>query len=445
MNFFTKFYPRTRRFRVFRVSWPVVSLMLASATQAQAQAQSPGDTLTLEQVVDLAQKASPDIVIAESNVSNAQSSERLAFGNYLPSLSLSTNYGLASADRVTADNTIVSGSSDSYRAGVNAGFDVFTGARRAETRRATAATVAAEATLIERKYAVILNAKRAYFDVAKARELITVAQGRLNRALEGQTSAERRLQVGTATRSDVLRAQLEYNNARGELAIAQSQYRTAAFALGRLVGVEGPVYAKPFDQQTPRPLALSDDELARLAIEQAPFVTTADANFTSARANASVARAQYLPSLRLTGGYNWFNQDPTFNDGRLSWSMGLGISYPLFNGFTREDQIARAEASSRNASATYADARRRARADLERVLSALRLAEEQVSLTKQAVDVAREDLRVQDERYKLGMSTMLDRITSLVAVMEAERSEVAARYDYEIARAELEALIGRNL
>lgn len=409
--------------------------------------QTPADTLSLQEVVDRALKASPEIVSAESSVSNAQSSERLAFGSYLPSLSLTTNYGLASADRLNPEtNTIVSGSSDSYRAGLNAGIDIFTGGRRsAETRRANAVTIAAEATLIERRFAVTLNAKRAYFDVAKAEELVVVSQARLARAREGQSSAERRLQVGTATRSDVLRAQLETMNAQNALASAQSQVRSAAFALGRLVGADGPIFAEKFTQQTPRPLALSDAELVQLAVEQAPFVTSADAIYEQARATASAARAQYLPSLRLSGGYNWFNQDPTFNDGQLSWSMGLGINYPLFNGFTREDNIARAENLTRNASATYADAKRRARADLERVLSALRLAEEQVALTRQAAEVAREDLRVQDERYKLGMSTMLDRITSQVALMDAERAEVAARYDYEIARAELEALVGRSL
>jgi outer membrane protein len=424
-----------------------VSALAHATVTAQVLAQVPGDTLTLHQVVERALQASPDIVLAESTVSNARSAERLTLGNYLPSLSLTTNAGLASTDRLNPEtNTLVTGSSDSYRAGLNAGLDIFTGGRRgAESRRANAVTDAAEATLIERRFAVTLNAKRAYFDVAKARELVTVAQARSNRAQEGQIAAERRLQVGSATRSDVLRSQLEATNARIELASAQAQYRTAAFALGRMVGADGPVYAREFAEQAPRPLALSDEELVKLAVEQAPFVTSANANVESARAIASATRAQYLPSLRLTGGYNWFNQDPALNDGQLSWQMGLGISYPLFNGFLREDQIARAESSARNASATFADARRRARADLERVLNALRLTEEQVALTRQAVEVAREDLRVQDERYKLGMSTILERITSLVALMDAERNQVAARYDYEIARAELEALIGRSL
>lgn len=414
---------------------------------ASAYAQTPGDTLTLKQVVDRALTVSPEIVQAESSILNAQSGERVATGAFIPSLSLTTNAGLASEERLNPEtNTLVSGSSDSYRAGLNAGIDVFTGGRRgADRRRAVAVTEAAEATLLERQFAVTLTATRAYFDVAKARELISVTEARLQRAQEGQIAAERRLQVGSATRSDVLRSQLETTNARAALATANAQYRTAAYALGRLVGADGPVYARPFAESVPRALPHTDEELMRLVIEQAPFVSAANANYESARANASAARAQYLPSLRLTGGYNWFNSNPNFNDGQLSWNTSLGLSYPLFNGFAREDQIARAEATSRNANATYADARRRARAELERVLSALRLAEEQVALTREAVGVAREDLRVQEARYQQGMSTILDRITSQVSLMDAERNEVAARYDYEIARAELAALIGRSL
>jgi outer membrane protein TolC len=59
--------------------------------------------------------------------------------------------------------------------------------------------------------------------------------------------------------------------------------------------------------------------------------------------------------------------------------------------------------------------------------------------------VAREDLRVQDERYRLGASTILDLITSQLNLAQAETDEIAARYDYQIARAELEALVGREL
>jgi outer membrane protein TolC len=411
-------------------------------------AQTPTrEELSLQDVVTRALRQSPEMVQATSSVTTANSSERVAFGAFLPSLSLTSSAGRASTERFNpTTNTTVTGSNDSYSAGLSAGVDLFTGGRRgAELKRADAATDAAEATLVERTFAVTLSAKQAYFDVARAGELGRVAQARLERAQEGLTAAQRRLQVGSATRSDVLRAQLEENNAKQALATAQSQERTAAFALARLVGSETPVYAQAFKAQVPRPLSISEAELTSLVSEQAPAVTTAEANYEASRASASAARAQYLPTLRLSGGYDWFNQDPAFNGGNLSWTMRVGLSYPLFNGFTREDNVARAEATARNASATAADAHLKARADFERVMNALKLAEEQVALSTQAVEVAREDLRVQEERYRLGMSTILDRITSQVNLMDAENNEVAARYDYEIARAQLEALIGRQL
>ena len=153
-----------------RTSMACIGLLAAlhAWVPAAAHAQIAADTLTLEQVVERALKVSPEIVQAESSIANALSSERVALGNYLPSLSLSTSYGLASAERIDPEtNAIVSGSNDSYRAGLNAGVDVFTGGRRgAEMRRANSVTEAAEATLIERRFASMATAKRAYFDVA---------------------------------------------------------------------------------------------------------------------------------------------------------------------------------------------------------------------------------------------------------------------------------------
>lgn len=422
-------------------------LAVALAVPGMAGAQTAArDSLTLDEVVSRALEVSPAIVQATSSVTTAASSERVAKGAYLPSLSLTSGAGMASTERFNpTTNTTVTGSSDSYSAGLSAGIDVFTGGRRgAERDRAEAATHAAEATLVERRYAVTLEAKQAYFDVAKAGELVRVAQARLRRADEGLSAAERRLAVGSATRSDVLRAKLEQTNAKLALLTAQTQERTGAFALGRVVGSATPVYVK-VEQKGPRPLALSDAELASLVVERAPAVLTAEANFEATRASVNASRASYLPTVRLSGGYDWFNQDAAFAGGNLSWSTRLSLSYPLFNGFTREDNVARAEAGATNARAVATDARLKARADFERVKNALALATEQVALSREAVTVAQEDLRVQEERYKLGMATILDRITSQVNLMDAENNEVVARYDYEIARAQLEALIGRTL
>ena len=174
-------------------------------------------------------------------------------------------------------------------------------------------------------------------------------------------------------------------------------------------------------------------------------MTRTTSSRTGSAGGVSVARAQYFPGLRISTGYNWFNQDATLNDGRTSWSAGLGLSYPIFNGFQREEAVERARVQQRVAEARLRDDERLARANTQRALEALNFAAERISLTAESVEAANEDLRVQRERYRVGASTMLDVLTSQTALAEAENSLVAARFDYQIARAELESLLGRTL
>jgi outer membrane protein TolC len=101
--------------------------------------------------------------------------------------------------------------------------------------------------------------------------------------------------------------------------------------------------------------------------------------------------------------------------------------------------------NARNAQASFDDARRQARANVRSAIDAVRLAEQQITIAQEGLRVAEEDLRVQQTRYELSASTILDRITSQEAVVRAELTLIGARYDYLVARAELEALVGREL
>ncbi|HEX2189348.1 MAG TPA: TolC family protein, partial [Longimicrobiaceae bacterium] len=184
--------------------------------------------------------------------------------------------------------------------------------------------------------------------------------------------------------------------------------------------------------------------LAALVGTQAPGVRAEAAGLTAAEAGVAASRAQYRPTISLGTGADWANQDPAL-DGRANWDLRLGVSIPIFDGFQREASVERARVQADVARVQLADAGRAARAELERTLSALRLAEQRITLAGEAVQVAEEDLRVQDQRYRMGSSTMLDRLASQTAVTQAENDLVAARYDYQLARAELEALVGREL
>jgi outer membrane protein len=121
------------------------------------------------------------------------------------------------------------------------------------------------------------------------------------------------------------------------------------------------------------------------------------------------------------------------------------MNFPLFNNFNREDQIVRARVAEDNAAAQLRDARLAAQQNIIQQLGALRTAEERIRIQQASVLAAQEDLRVQQQRYALGASTLLDLLTSQSQLNQARAALIQARQDYRIARAQIEAIIGRDL
>ena len=413
-----------------------------SATMASV-AVRVDSTVDLPTAVSRALAASPVVATGEAGVRIALSAGRVARGAYLPSLT-ATSSALRS-DMSTTSSLGTSGAT-SYSAGLASGLELFTGGRRgADQSRARADLQYAEATEVAQRYQVTLAVERAYFEALRGGELMTVADARVARAERGMRYAQDRVRAGTATKSDELRARLELTTARQQAVASRDTLQTAAYVLGRLVGADGPVGAQVPGSLDPRPLALTDSAIVLLATQAAPAVQAADASMRATNAATRSARSLYAPDIKLLGGYNFANQSQVIGVARAGWQVALGTSFPLFNGFQREDAVARSDAAAEVSRVTARDATRLVRAEASRLLSALRFSEQGIGLAGEAVSAAREDLRVQTERYRAGIATSLDRLTSEFAVTQAELSLVAARYNYQVTRATLEALVGRTL
>ena len=97
------------------------------------------------------------------------------------------------------------------------------------------------------------------------------------------------------------------------------------------------------------------------------------------------------------------------------------------------------------ARANFEEARRAVQANLTQRTAELEAARLRIEISPRSLEAAREDLRVQQERYRLGVSTILDVLTTTEALTQAEVDLVNARFDYLRAKAAIEAIIGRSL
>lgn len=425
-----------------------VATLLASAPGTGAAAQAGVQTVSLGRAIELAQLHSPQLAQTQASLTNAGSTQRRAWGSFLPNVSVSSGASVNSSSRFDPNTQrVVEGSSDSYNAGISASYQVFQGGRKYhELSRSGSARREAEARLQSQRYAVVLQTTTLYINALRQRDLVTVSEGSVTRAEQSLEISKARFSGQAATRSDTLRTRLELANARQALLQARNQLRAAQFALGRQVGMDGPVAPDDPGDLAPAPLQLSESEIIALAESVSPAVRAARAAAEVARSSLGSARSSYLPSLSASSSYSWANQDRSLTGGNTSWSFRLSGSYTLFDGFAREQSLGQATESRRVARLTEDDARRSVRQDVDAALRTLETQEQAIAIAVEAQAVALEDLRLNTVRYEAGSTaTILDVITSQVALDQAEANLVAARYDYALAKAELESIVGREL
>lgn len=427
--------------------WVAGILALTVAVSAEGQQAQPQQHLevTLPEAIQRSLLVQPTMVQARGEQRNAGAQRRAAYGAFLPSLTLSS-----SAIRQT-DSSIVNGfpvgpGDFTFNSSLTANLDLFAGFRRLARRASAQASVnAAEAGVVNERFQVTLLTKQAFYDALASEELVRVARSQVRRAQQQLQISVEKLRAGSATRSDSLRSTVDYGNARIALLEAQANLATDQATLGRQIGVDQPVRAVP-DSAMP---ALPDTAALRASVvETMPQVEQADAEARAARASIWDARAPYLPTFSVS--WRTSSQGVTkpwdgFESNRNLNSLTFGLSWTIFNGFVREQQQVSAGVTRDNAEAAAADTRRRVNAQLSQQIAALATAYEKISIAQSNVAAATEDVRVQNERYRVGAATILDLLTSQASLTLAEQNFVRVRFDYLIARAQLEALLGREL
>ena len=432
---------------------------IATPYVAHAQANVPvatQDTLhliSLQEAVALAQRNAPAAVQARGQLRTAASAVRSAYGAFVPSLSVSMNQTQQSGQRFDAlRNQVVSVTQPwSYSTGISSGLELFDGGRRfADLRARRADEDAAEANEITQRFSIALEVKREYANILAARESESAAHAQLEQAQAQLNAAVARVQAGAATMSDSLRSLIQVGDARLALLTAQNNLRIASASLTRLVATPFMVTANPADTMDLPIIQLDSAALEQMAL-QGPAVEQAEMQLRAANAGVGSSKSTYLPSVRMSYSYNGQGTDPygfgsdTTKRFLYGSNFSLSLNFPLFNNFSREDQIVRARVSQENAGAQLRDARLASQQSLIQQLGALRTAEERIRIQQASVLAALEDLRVQQQRYSLGASTLLDVLTSQSQLNQARAALIQARQDYRIARAQIEAIIGRDL
>lgn len=444
-----------------------VAALIAAAIATAAGAQTaPSDSLpwspgpaprpiTLAEVTALAERNAPQVIQAEGQQRVAAASVHSAYAAFIPSVSLSAGAtrqlpAQGSRQRIDQNGQVVLLPSEpwSYNTGLGANLELFDGGRRFfDLAQSRARATSANSALVTQRFQAVLAAKQQFFNVLAARETEAAARSQADQAEQQFRAAVARVHARNATRSDSLRAEIQVRSARLAVSDARTAAAVAAASLTRAVAAPYPVTAADADTLPPT-LAVDDKTLVGLA-DNGPAVQGAIQSLAAARSAVKSTWTTYLPSLSASYSRGGSAIGQTFSltgpDYSYNGSVRFALTLPVFNQWQRETQVTAAQVNERNAEAALADARLAAREGLTQALGAYRSAEERVASQTATLEAAIEDLRVQQQRYNVGGSTQLDVLTSQTQLDQARRDLIRARYDQRVAKAQLEALVGREL
>ena len=428
-----------------------LAVLAAAPLSAQVATDTGAHPIQLSEAIQLAVKNNPATVAARGNLLTSEAGVHSAWSAFIPSLTVNTSSSSLSpaASRVnTTTGQLISGKWQTTQ-GFNFALDLFDGGRRlfdiSQARANLGAAVAGENA---QNWQIAYLVKQQYYAVLAAIEERRDAQAALDQAAQQMKMSVLMVQAKTAIKSDSLRSLIQVGNAQLGILTANNDLQTANAALTRLVAAKVTVTAIPDDTLGPPELKADSAQIAQLAL-QGPAVQQAAASLQAAQSGAQAARSAWLPTISMSYGRNRVAADSVFSfspgDYSYSGQLRFSASYPIFNQWQRESSIVAADVASMNADAALRDAKFAAQQSLVQYLGALQTAQEQMNIQLVSVAAAEEDLRVQQQRYQLGAGTILDALTSQTTLNQARFLLVQARFNYRVAKAQLEALIGREL
>jgi outer membrane protein len=291
-------------------------------------------------------------------------------------------------------------------------------------------------------------AKQKYLMVLRTRRLLAVAEEALELSRGRLEKAQAMVEVGSAVRSDVLRAQVELSSNQLDVISAQNDVRLAETDLGHFLGLEDDVTLELEDVLATGEMEYSLSEALSKASMDRPDIKQAAAALGAAGHSVWRERGGWFPYVSFS--YTDYYTSNEFADKLInlhrdaSWSWNLTVAVDLFDGFQTFGRVRQAKARRNSAREDLIQTRRDAAFEVKEAFYSVEEARQRVEVSQKTVEVAEEELRLSEERYRLGAGTMLEQIDSQVALSEARTSHIEALYDLLLSQARLVRATGEE-
>jgi outer membrane protein len=407
------------------------------ATQAQ---EVPKKVLTIDDCVQIALKNNFEARSAQENYKSARWELLGGWSGLLPSLGLSSGWTIQNTFPERLDY-------DQYRFSLGVSQTLFDGGSNWASynwRRAGKRSAWDDLRLAEKS--VALSVKEGCYNLLKAQMLYDVQEDAVKKSIEQLNMAKARYDLGSASLSDYLKAKVQLGNDSLNLITSANNVKLTEASLNSLLGIDINTPLEIDAKLGYNKLEVNLEEETEKALGNHPQIDKARMGVNQAHSSLTIARGGNFPSITFSGSYSWGGYGfPSSRDIERSdtWSIGIGVTLNLFDGFTTTSRVRSAKAQLNLAKESLKQSKRDLELEIKQAYLSVKEAEQKIQLTDEAMKSAEEDLKLTQEKYNLGAASILELLDANVSYKTAKSNQVQALYDYNLALAQFEKAIDK--
>lgn len=415
---------------------------LASSITEAAAPEAAAMDIDLKGAVTTAIQNNRDITIAELKRREAEADVSAAAAKKNPSVSYSWQRNQYPTQVVTTGAGTQS-SNHGYSQGINVSWPIWTfgkveGAIDAARYQKSIADLDVYKTEADTKLAAV----QAYYQYLEAVKLAEVQAQSVTDYASHLNNVQQQFDAGIVAKLDVLSSNVSLANAKQKSIAADNTRDVAEANLNNIMRIPMNTTLNPLDKNFPEPeFDLTMEQAILMAQKYRWELVEADYGVKAAEASLRSAKAGYLPTVSVGGGYSWKEASVTAVD-KDDWAVQGGLSWSLWDGGATQASVKKADAAVKTAQETLLQAREKIELEVRQDYLNVLSYKEQIRAAEASVAQAEEAYKIATVRYSSGVGINLDVLDAELALNTARTNYITALYNYNIGLATLEHAMG---
>lgn len=450
-----------------KMMW-VVLMLLPSLAFTSARAQDVLK-LNLSKALEIALSENPTVKVADKEIEKKKYAQKGSYAALFPQISFAADYNRTlkkqvmymdgfdmgstkipeGTEAVDMSKGIEVGRDNNWSLGFNASMPLVNASLWKSLSISALDVELSVEQARSSKISMVNQVKKSFYSVLLANDSYRVFKESYDNAMENYLDIKKKYEQGTVAEYDLIRADVTVKNSEPNMLQALNSLTLAKWQLKALLGMdleteidcEGTLV--DFETELFADFLSTDTTLA-----ENTDLKQIDLQAEQLKKTLMMQKFDYLPTLSLTGLYQWTSMNNDFKFKDYQWNpysmIGVSLSIPIFSGGSKYHKIKQTQVSMQQMDLQREDTKRNLQLAIKQYMDNMNTCIKKFDAAQKGVEQANRGYLIAQKRYDTGAGTLLEMNDAELALTQSKLNFNQSIYDYMVAKSDLEKVLGQQ-